>query len=93
MARIGPIERYGLLGAKRIASAGGDRVDDTGRRLRPLGALVLDGVDVVRDGDDRRTTPGSANRPAGVDDVRSQPIVRRRDDSRQHTARVRRAAR
>ena len=41
------MERYGLLGAKRIASAAASASSTPGAGVALLGALVVDGVDLV----------------------------------------------
>ena len=80
-ARIGPIERYGLLGAKRMASAASSAARTPGAALGLVRTLVLDAVHVVA-----MTAPDEPllerESPGGREDVRAQPIVGRRKDPR-----------
>ena len=86
-ARIGPIDRYGLLGARTIVSALASASMTLRRGTRVLRALVLDRVDVVRvSATDEPLLECESTRRRHH--VRAQAVVGRRRERRSDTGEI-----
>ena len=87
-ARIGWIETYGLLGATTIASASRIASRTPGRGPRGLGAVEHASRRPRPRAGGRRTTPGTANVPAGVTTSVRSAVVGRRQQPRREARRL-----